>query len=362
VSVLHFLTAVMRNPGHTITRLLAEKGIKAQDVAEFALSITNHQEPSPCAPPREDSSRTCCSQSKKDILEKRTAKAPATPLPAEVDNGCQVPPAVMDKVNFSITSPDTVTPGSSFVLDVWAHLEKQRDEIIKLAQEALPGTKIRVKTKGPVLVQRGTVLTVRLSIEDLEVEEREDTVMWDNQIGVADFRVYVPQTAAIGSKNGLATINVNGIQISRIFFTIQISNQTTNIAKLEIQHRRNRKAFASYASADREYVLNCIQGMQKIAPQLEIFLDVASLRSGQYWEDELWNIIPSNDVFFLFWSVNAAKSGWVEKEWKCALSTRGLDFIDPVPLDDPERVPPPLELSSKHFGDWVLAYKHQINR
>ena len=186
--------------------------------------------------------------------------------------------------------------------------------------------------------------------------------MWDNQIGVADFRVHVPQTAAHGTKNGTATINANGIQISRIYFTIQVGNQIKGTAKLDIEYRKNRKAFASYASADRDYVLSCIQGMQKIAPQLEIFLDVASLRSGQYWKDELWNVIPSNDVFFLFWSVNAAKSRWVKKEWKCALKTRGLDFIDPVPLDDPEVVPPPFELSSKHFGDWILAYRNRINR
>ncbi len=268
----------------------------------------------------------------------------------------------MDKVNFSITSPDIVSPCSSFVLDVWAHLENQRDEIIKLAQAALPGTKIRVKTKGPVCIQKGTVLTVRLTIEDLQVEDREDTIMWDNQIGVADFLVSVPQNTTNGSKNGIATINANGIQISRIYFIIQVGNQITTTTKLDIEHRRNRKAFASYASADREYVLSCIQGMQKIAPQLEIFLDVASLCSGQYWEDELWNVIPSNDVFFLFWSANSAKSSWVEKEWKCALKTRGLDFIDPVPLEDPERVPPPLELSSKHFGDWVLAYRQKLNR
>ena len=362
VSVLHFLAALMKNPGNNILRLLSEKSIKTQDVAEFALSIANQQEPSTYAPRSDNSSNTLYSRGNKDLVETRSTTAPASHLPSDVDNGCQVPTEVMDKVHFSITSPDIVSPCSSFVLDVWAHLESQRDEIIKLAQAALPGTKIRVKTKGPVCVQNGTVLTVRLTIEDLEVEDREDTIMWDNQIGVADFLVSVPQTVANGSKNGIATINANGIQISRIYFTIQVGNQITTTTKLDIEHRRNRKAFASYASADREYVLSCIQGMQKIAPQLEIFLDVVSLRSDQYWEDELWNVIPSNDVFFLFWSANSAKSSWVEKEWKCALKTRGLDFIDPVPLEDPERVPPPLELSSKHFGDWVLAYRQKLNR
>ena len=96
--------------------------------------------------------------------------------------------------------------------------------------------------------------------------------------------------------------------------------------------------------------------MCKMAPQLDIFLDVDSLRSGRKWEQELWKVIPSSDVFYLFWSDNARRSEWVEKEWRCALNTRGIDFIDPFPLASPEKVPPPPELASKHFNDKWLAF------
>jgi ATP-dependent Clp protease ATP-binding subunit ClpA len=96
--------------------------------------------------------------------------------------------------------------------------------------------------------------------------------------------------------------------------------------------------------------------MQKIARELEVFLDVVSLRAGQYWERELWTAIPQHDVFYLFWSQAASQSEWVRKEWQCALKTRGLDFIDPVPLASPDDVPPPPELAEKHFNDWVLAF------
>ena len=102
-----------------------------------------------------------------------------------------------------------------------------------------------------------------------------------------------------------------------------------------------------------------IQGIQKAAPSLEIFLDILSLRSGQNWESELWSVIPSQDVFYLFWSHNAKVFPWVEKEWRCALEKRGLEFIDSVPLVSPQEVPPPPELSSKHFNDWVLAFLHR---
>ena len=52
------------------------------------------------------------------------------------------------------------------------------------------------------------------------------------------------------------------------------------------------------------------------------------------------------------------KSEWVRKEWEYALSNRGIDFINPIPLESPETAPPPPELSQTlHFGDWTLAYK-----
>ena len=96
--------------------------------------------------------------------------------------------------------------------------------------------------------------------------------------------------------------------------------------------------------------------MLKAVPDLDVFLDVLSLRSGEDWAQALVRTIPASDVFYLFWSEHAKRSEWVEREWRCALEIRGLDFIDPVPLVSPELVPPPAELAAKHFNDWVLAF------
>jgi hypothetical protein len=46
----------------------------------------------------------------------------------------------------------------------------------------------------------------------------------------------------------------------------------------------------------------------------------------------------------------------VEREWRYALQRRGLDFINPLPLEDPRLVKPPAELKSKHFNDMLLAF------
>lgn len=96
--------------------------------------------------------------------------------------------------------------------------------------------------------------------------------------------------------------------------------------------------------------------MKKVAPDLEIFFDVISLRSGKNWQKELKKEVVDKDIFYLFWSRHAAKSIWVEREWKLALNNRGLNYIDPVPLEDVRDAPPPEELKSLHFHDFYIPH------
>ena len=103
--------------------------------------------------------------------------------------------------------------------------------------------------------------------------------------------------------------------------------------------------------------------MKAVAPKLDIFFDVKSLRAGQRWLPELEHNVRNREVLYLFWSEEAAESEWVEKEWRLALTEKGLDSINPVPLDEPDRVPPPAELAALHFNDaWLMFIKYQEMR
>jgi hypothetical protein len=97
--------------------------------------------------------------------------------------------------------------------------------------------------------------------------------------------------------------------------------------------------------------------MLKVFPDMDIFLDVASLRSGEDWQQRLEDEIVRRDVFYLFWSYAAAQSKWIDWEWRTALRTKGMDYIDPVPLEPPDKAPPPTELSKLHFNEWTLHYR-----
>ena len=39
------------------------------------------------------------------------------------------------------------------------------------------------------------------------------------------------------------------------------------------------------------------------------------------------------------------------------LHQRLLEHIDPVPLEPPDKAPPPKELERLHFNEWTLAYR-----
>jgi len=282
------------------------------------------------------------------------------PKPAPPAGFSRPPGSRTDKVHFSVSYPPAARVGVTFIVDVWAHLEQQRAEVERRIRQASAPTDSPpvIRPRGPFDIQRGTRLFIRLKFPDCRVESAEETIDWDGEIGNASFVVAVPADAAHGPKTGLVTVHwEGGLQIARVPIQIEVVAEVHPTGPTAHPVPHIHKAFASYASPDRDEVLGRIQGMQKIAPDLDVFLDVAKLRSGEDWEKKLWQVIPENDVLYLFWSAAAKASPWVEKEWRCGLNSRGEDFIDPVPLVSPEEVSPPAELSRKHFNDWVLAYR-----
>lgn len=273
--------------------------------------------------------------------------------------GAKIDARRRDDVHFSVTSPPDVSPGECFVVDVWAHLHDQQKEVLRRARNAVSGGRIQAKSKGSFEVDRGSVLLVELGVKGLLVDEPCDFILWKGTIANATFPVTVPDDAVPGTRSGSARISLRGMQIGRLDFVIRVGPVPSNAQRLHTEEVWFKRAFASYASGDRDEVLARVHGMQKAAPQMSVFMDVLSLRSGDEWEQEILRLIPEHDIFYLFWSAHARDSKHVEKEWRCALETRGLDFIDPVPLVSPEQVPPPSELASKHFNDWTLAFRRR---
>ncbi len=155
---------------------------------------------------------------------------------------------------------------------------------------------------------------------------------------------------------GEVAITVSGLLVTSLRFTLTVYKHAADETRLLTHDAvRPQTAFASYASANRVEVFRAVQGIEKGAPQISVWTDVDGLRSGDDWEEKLYACIATSDIFYLFWSRAAADSEWVGREWRNALKTKGLQFIDPVPLESPELVQPPAELGKLHFNDrWVM--------
>ena len=268
-----------------------------------------------------------------------------------------LPSPITDRVCFSLTAPATLEPGASYALDVWAYLGAQRTEVMNLARQSQGSDKIQVKTKSGVIVTRGTVLTVHVAIPTLEVADPEDTICWEGEIGNATFPVSVPTQARPGPHAGTATFHVGQFPLAKLHFALEVGRETAAVAPVAARELRSKSAFASYASEDRAEVVGLVRGMRKVAPDLDIFVNFFSLRSGERWEERLLEEIARRDTLYLFWSQAASRSPWVDREWRTALRLRGVAGIDPIPLASPEEVPPPSELAQHlHFNDWLLAF------
>lgn len=147
------------------------------------------------------------------------------------------------------------------------------------------------------------------------------------------------------------------MRILRLHFSLLISDYALELEDRTAALDRGKEAFASYATEDRAAVLGRIQGMQKLCPDLDVFLDAASMHPGDRWAKRIESEILARDTFYLFWSRFAKQSEWVEREWRFALEHKGLKCIDPVPLESPDVAEPPPELAQLHFNEWTLAYE-----
>jgi hypothetical protein len=282
-----------------------------------------------------------------------------SPFPRSADMlaVAKAPKTRADAVHFAVTTIATVAAGSATVVNVWAYLDSQYEDTLARARRTTPGSEPRIQSQGPVRIARGTLVSLEVEISGISLRTNAGTILWVGEISNTTFAAEIPANATLGPHAGSLSVFVNGLQIARLHFLIVVGLSTSAEMTVAEKEDRYRRAFASYASADRNEVLARVQGIQKVAPDLDVFLDVLTLRSGEQWAPRLQQEITSSDVFYLFWSANAKGSEWVEKEWRYALESRGLEFIDPVPLVSPELVPPPPELAAKHFNDWTLACK-----
>lgn len=259
-------------------------------------------------------------------------------------------------VSFSVLAPAVFIKGNYTMVDVYVYEEDFRHIVEHTkAERSRQEGRIKETDGGHLQVRKGTRITVRLTSPDVTITDNEESRIWTGKYVKFDFPVLLPEEYKKDQLLFCATVYFDGVIASNIRFLVSCNNSEPQRPKLD--RKDIHSAFISYASGDRERVALILQGMRRSRPDLDIFFDIETLKSGDKWENILRKEIDRRDILYLCWSRLAKQSPWVEMEWRYALEKKGIDSIEPIPLVLPKDCPPPVELQDKHFSSPELYYQ-----
>jgi hypothetical protein len=295
--------------------------------------------------------------------------AAGSSLPAESGSAqrpadLQLPPpglGPLGNTHFAAFAPRRIERRRDFVLDIWAYAPAFERDVFTIARRE--GEASLRGAKRALRIEVGTSLTVLIDVPGFSAASLVESVAWDGRMVNATFVLHAEPGVASGSHVGTAKIMSGLIPLGFLHFVLTVGTRHEEPEKVGVAERAVRSVFASYASEDRMDVLHWARGAELAG--LDVFLDVVKLREGGSWGEELLHHVPVKDLFCLFWSEPASRSPWVDREWRCALAERGIDYIHPVPLADPRLVAPPPELEGKHFGGTtflIQQYEQRLSR
>ena len=312
-------------------------------------SVPSYSQPLPCPPPQASPAR------KRGGLfsmfsRKSRQKEIAPPVVAPRTSYAATPPVPeADKAQFSALAPERFTPGEYAMIDILMYEPAFEGVVKRLKKEA--ASPVKETRSGVVRVSKASSVKVVLSSSDVKIDDGVQTQEWQGDYLRFSYAVLPPESCGPQILFN-ADVYINDVIATKLKFIVKLRSEERQ--RPDISRRDITSAFVSYASQDRRRVAAIIQGMKKARPELDIFFDIESLHSGDNWENALRREIDKRDVLFLCWSVNAERSEWVDYEWRYALAHKGIENIEPIPLEPPEVCPPPNELKEKHFNDKLL--------
>jgi hypothetical protein len=272
--------------------------------------------------------------------------APPPPPPGPGDPQPEAPAS--DTVQLGASAPRTVVPGDEFTARFVAYVKALEPEVRRLLKELGPRD-MPVLDVHTAQWRRGTEVRVRLTGRRLEIDPPERTFVWGGSRAIEDFQVFVPDDVRTGVSTSLRfEVSILDVSVATITLPIDIAAERS-AERATADAAPAASAFASYSSEDRDRVHDCLNALTS-ATSMDVFMDVIGLRAGQDWEKRVTEEVGRRPLFLLFWSKAAKASRWVDWEWREALRLRGIDGIQPVPLDPAALAPPPAELKAEHFN------------
>jgi hypothetical protein len=304
---------------------------------------------------------------------------------AAATGGAQV---IADEVECTVFGPKSAHPGDTFILPVFAHLAEQEGELEELAA-VYEAAKLSESKSLDQKIERDSKLYFSLQLPGLSIDEQDMSLIWKGKVNSVEFGVTVPKEFEPKNVIGTVIVCITAAEVARVpighikfmlkvtapeatqaatVASAQLPAQTppaqpaasaqTMAAPLEQNYVSHKKAFISYSSKNRLEVDKRVQGL--LAAGIECFMDKMTLKPGMNWESSLYQFIDQSDIFYLFWSRDAAASIPINDEIDYALKRKGDNWMSPpeiipIPLEPTTVVKPPERLKQLHFDDLMLT-------
>ena len=264
---------------------------------------------------------------------------------------------VEDKAYSSVLAPSEIKPKSHLIVQVYVHLLEETETVCRLAQESDKNAERRDYIPLQCKLKKGDKVDVLLNIygETLLMSDKK-SVVWQGSFTKCSFDYFVPKDIDVDELSCVAFLTVNEIPVGEMRFITKIVESPRKLNSEIIAHKYN-KVFISYAHKDEAKVKSFHEGL-KLAG-IEHFFDRAYLKTGDIFPQVIKDYINSADLFVLFWSENASKSEYVEKERTQALE-RAFPQVKPqqkarlsiYPMSIEPRAELPSDMKDNyHFGE-----------
>jgi cell division protein FtsA len=270
-----------------------------------------------------------------------------------------------DLVYNSVYAPERVIKNKSFFILAFIHTRQQKSDVKEIAHNFDESLIQKAIQYLDMHIKIGTRLTFKLVLNNILLEESVKNLVWLGDPSYVEFEVKIPESYSGNSVVGNVVICIDTVPVGVIKFRMCIEEGLKSKNEpAETKSIKYRNAFISYSSDDRDEVLKRVSMLPKLG--VNYFCDLLTLKPGDRWSNEVYKYIEESDVFFLFWSSNAKRSEWVQKEWSHALEIKGIDDnkspdIIPIVIEGPPPPEPPRELSHLHFNDSFIYFNNVGN-
>ena len=128
-----------------------------------------------------------------------------------------------DPVDCTVFAPPTAQAGESILVQVYAHMADQSEQVVQLAGEADETARRLGFRSLEVEIPRGTKLQIELTLPGLEIEDSVQQVVWRGRATSVQFAVDLPQSQPPGKLIGRVAVYCEGTPIGHVRFKLEIT-------------------------------------------------------------------------------------------------------------------------------------------